>query len=271
MKDFDKNYFMRFYKYINEDEGYNSEDSLIEPNRIIVDSFSINLEMRNSIVESINTEGFTIVKIDQWQNIQQIQDWLAHIFGTPVSDSSISEKPYSTIVAEKNGLYFANTNYTQPLHTDDAHVADTPRVIVLFCEKQSNQGGVTTLIKFDDIYKTIKFLSIDMEKSLFSPDVMEIEGAKGSLKKPLFHHLEKNKKGISFPSILTKVKCTEPTLEIFNQIMEYVHVKKNQIRFKLVPGDLLMIDNFRVLHGRTKFPLEDPRLLYRFCYSDIPC
>ena len=51
--------------------------------------------------------------------------------------------------------------------------------------------------------------------------------------------------------------------------MTLIHQKNNQIRCKLQPGQLLLIDNFRVLHGRTGFDLSDQRLLYRFCFDEI--
>ena len=38
--------------------------------------------------------------------------------------------------------------------------------------------------------------------------------------------------------------------------------EKNRIEFKLMPKDLMMMDNHRVLHGRTKYdPKEGNRFL----------
>ena len=38
-----------------------------------------------------------------------------------------------------------------------------------------------------------------------------------------------------------------------NKISEFYNSDQYKIEFKLTPGDLLMMDNHRLLHGRTSF------------------
>jgi len=44
---------------------------------------------------------------------------------------------------------------------------------------------------------------------------------------------------------------------------------RNQIRFKLQKGQILIFDNARarILHGQTRFVQDDGRLLYRFLFN----
>ncbi len=42
-----------------------------------------------------------------------------------------------------------------------------------------------------------------------------------------------------------------------NKISEMYNSKKFRIEFKLKPGDLLMMDNYRLLHGRTEYNAID--------------
>ena len=45
---------------------------------------------------------------------------------------------------------------------------------------------------------------------------------------------------------------------------------KNQYRieFKLLPGDLLMMDNHRLLHGRTSYDVSEGKRYLKGCYID---
>ena len=40
------------------------------------------------------------------------------------------------------------------------------------------------------------------------------------------------------------------------------------IKFKLMPGDLLMMDNYRLLHGRTEFNPNEGNRFLQGCYID---
>ncbi len=268
MKICDRDYFMNFYKFINTDIDYNKENS--ESFSSIIPIQENELNYKNSLISNFLKDGFVLLEKKIWDYIEQVQDWLTPIFGEPITDSGISDKVYSKIVAEKDSKYFSNSNFTQPLHTDDAHTLNPPRIIVLCCEKQSSQGGVTTLIKFEDIYHNLRIPTPAIENLLYNDDVLEIDGVKGIFKKALFFALENERKGIAFPGILKTVKSSPEVIDIFTQIMDFIHKKNNQIRFKLKEGQILIIDNFRVLHGRTQFPMEDPRLLYRFCFNSLP-
>ena len=41
-----------------------------------------------------------------------------------------------------------------------------------------------------------------------------------------------------------------------------------RIEFKLLPGDLLMMDNYRLLHGRTSFNANEGNRFLQGCYID---
>ena len=43
---------------------------------------------------------------------------------------------------------------------------------------------------------------------------------------------------------------------------------KYRIEFKLLPGDLLMMDNYRLLHGRTSFNANEGNRFLQGCYID---
>ena len=52
------------------------------------------------------------------------------------------------------------------------------------------------------------------------------------------------------------------------KISEYYNSDKFRIEFKLLPGDLLMMDNHRLLHGRTTYNANEGNRFLQGCYID---
>ena len=52
------------------------------------------------------------------------------------------------------------------------------------------------------------------------------------------------------------------------KISELYNSNQYRIEFKLVPGDLLMMDNHRLLHGRTSYDASEGNRFLQGCYID---
>ena len=52
------------------------------------------------------------------------------------------------------------------------------------------------------------------------------------------------------------------------KISELYNSNQYRIEFKLVPGDLLMMDNYRLLHGRTSYDANEGERFLQGCYID---
>jgi gamma-butyrobetaine dioxygenase len=72
---------------------------------------------------------------------------------------------------------------------------------------------------------------------------------------------------LDFVPLLEKSK-----LELFykarNKISELYNSDDFRIEFKLTPGDLLMMDNHRLLHGRTVYDANEGNRFLQGCYID---
>lgn len=262
-----REFFLALYKKINLDKNYNTEGCSTTIPWIIKKSNAYDSLVTRKILEQFDKEGFILIEFESNSSYKDALEWAANIIGTPVSDSSNYGKNYSKIIAEKDAKYFANTNYTQPLHTDDAHVSNTPRIISLFCEKQAEKGGITTLVKFADVSPKLFIENSMLLKELYNESALILEGANGFLRRPFFYNLENSSNGIVYPAFLLSLEADEKVIGVFRQLTDLIHQKENQIRLKLRPGQLLVIDNFKMLHGRTKFKLSEKRVLYRFCFE----
>ena len=52
------------------------------------------------------------------------------------------------------------------------------------------------------------------------------------------------------------------------KISDLYNSDKFKIEFKLMPGDLLMMDNYRLLHGRTAYNPNEGKRYLQGCYID---
>ena len=72
---------------------------------------------------------------------------------------------------------------------------------------------------------------------------------------------------LDYAPILEKSK-----LDLFykarNKISELYNSDKYRLEFKLIPGDLLMMDNYRLLHGRTTYDANEGNRFLQGCYID---
>ena len=61
-------------------------------------------------------------------------------------------------------------------------------------------------------------------------------------------------------------------LEIFysarKKLSELYNSDKFRFEFKLISGDLIMMDNYRLLHGRTRYDANEGKRFLQGCYID---
>ena len=64
-----------------------------------------------------------------------------------------------------------------------------------------------------------------------------------------------------------KMRRLDEFYEAYFALLELVNARRLQIRFKLEPGDVILFDNERILHGRTAYSGAGNRHLAG-CYAD---
>ena len=88
-------------------------------------------------------------------------------------------------------------------------------------------------------------------------------------------HLDDNRdvKQVRFSPRLDYVPVREKEkLDLYykarKKLSELYNSKKYRIEFKLEPKDLLMMDNYRLLHGRTSYEASEGNRFLQGCYID---
>ena len=162
-------------------------------------------------------------------------------------------------------------------HTDNPYRNPVPCIQILHCIENEVKGGYSTLVdgytvteelKKDhpDLYEIlteikVRYQFIDKDVYLENwAEMIELDD-EGNFKQVRFSPR------LDFVPLMDKDK-----LELYysarNKISELYNSDKFKIQFKLSPGDLLMMDNHRLLHGRTEYNANEGNRFLQGCYID---
>ena len=171
----------------------------------------------------------------------------------------------------------AYTSFALTPHTDNPYRKPIPCIQLLHCIENQVHGGYSTLVdgfavaeflrkKYKNFFKIltktkVRFRFVD--KSVILENWGELI------------ELDENKriKQVRYSGRLDYVPALEKKqLEVFYNarklIADLYTSSKFEIKFKLKKGDLLMMDNHRLLHGRTAYDANEGKRFLKGCYID---
>jgi gamma-butyrobetaine dioxygenase len=155
-------------------------------------------------------------------------------------------------------------------HTDNPYRDPTPTLQLLHCLASSAGGGENTLV---DAFRVARDLDPDFFAVLahyplrfrYRDDETHLEAERAVL--------SVDERGeLAAVHFNTRSAAPSPSLprewyDAYRTFGRMLGAAKYQIRFKLEPGDLFIVDNERVLHGRTGYTEAGQRHL-QGCYAD---
>ena len=181
------------------------------------------------------------------------------------------------VKSKPNPNDLAYTSLPLAPHTDNPYRNPVPCVQMLHCIENKVSGGFSTLVDgytvtqklkkdFPDYFKIlteikVRFQFIDQSVVLEDWAEMIQLNERGDFKQVRFSPR------LDFVPLIEKEK-----LELYysarKKISELYNSDKYRIEFKLSPGDLLMMDNYRLLHGRTTYDANEGNRFLQGCYID---
>ena len=184
---------------------------------------------------------------------------------------------FFNVQSKPNPNDLAYTSLDLAPHTDNPYRNPVPCIQILQCIENEVTGGLSTLVDgytvseklkqdFPDYYKMlteikIRFQFIDQTIVLEDWAEMIKLDESGNFKQVRFSPR------LDFVPLIDKEK-----LELFysarKKLSELYNSENYKIEFKLLPGDLLMMDNYRLLHGRTKYDASEGNRFLQGCYID---
>ena len=184
---------------------------------------------------------------------------------------------FFNVKSKPNPNDLAYTSLSLAPHTDNPYRNPVPCIQILHCIENNVSGGFSTLVDgltvvkklkkdFPDYYKILTEIKVRfqfIDKNIVLEDWGEMIQLDefGQLKQVRFSPR------LDFVPLMEREK-----LEIFysarKKLSELYNSDKNKIQFKLTRGDLLMIDNYRLLHGRTSYNINEGKRFLQGCYID---
>jgi len=181
------------------------------------------------------------------------------------------------VKSKPNPNDLAYTSLPLAPHTDNPYRNPVPCIQMLHCIENEVSGGFSTLVdgytvtqklkdEFPDFYKILSETKVRFQ---FIDQTVVLENWAEMIQ------LDENKnfKQVRFSPRLDFVPLLDKEkLELYytarKKISELYNSDKYRIEFKLSKGDLLMMDNHRLLHGRTMYDANEGNRFLQGCYID---
>ena len=184
---------------------------------------------------------------------------------------------FFNVKSKPNPNDLAYTSLPLAPHTDNPYRNPVPCIQMLHCIENKVSGGLSTLVDgytvveklkndYPDYYKIlceikVRFQFVDQNIILEDWAEMINIDEDGQFKQVRFSPR------LDFVPLIDKEK-----LELFysarKKISELYNSDKFRVEFKLIPGDLIMMDNHRLLHGRTRYDANEGNRFLQGCYID---
>ena len=198
------------------------------------------------IQTEILEKGYLHIKFPASRNAEEI---LSSI-GSVLLKTEIRENTKSTRLL--------SSNQKMSFHTD--HFSATH--IAWFCNSQSSTGGESLLIDTKNILSTFNDAWLELLREISIKTHQIFYGDKLSL--PLISDcVNESGKAIYYAQWMVNNPSTAKHQNALEKFEKQIELAK-PIKLLLSEGDLLIIDNHRMLHGREGFPSNSNRWLTRY-------
>jgi len=223
-------------------------------------------------------QNYFIIKLNNKKRSLENIEFIISLFGTKINQNFMKEKmllvtPNINLIRKfrkkiDDKLRYHQTNKGGSIHTDGPQHKNTPKFLLMASINNKNKGGDSIIADGKKIFNYIKKNNPTICKTLQNNYYFERRGFnfpnKNIFEKPIFE----NKKLFSMrylkEYIVTAYKIlnkdmTTDQLEAINFLDKLLYNKKFQKRFKLKEGEIIIVNNKTLAHGRTPFAINETK------------
>ncbi len=166
--------------------------------------------------------------------------------------------------------YLGTSPDEHPPHTDGAYHSRPPRFVCMLCEVPSRHGGESVLVSGKLLFRLASARYPEGVRALSRGGSVTIGRADESVATSAFVN-RGDSVGIIFRSDqVSSVQVCAEGVETYAYLSALCRDPEYRLVFRLERNDLLIVDNFAVLHGRTRIERGEDRLLYRLDWATTP-
>ena len=216
--------------------------------------------------------GFVIIK-----NVPTDNNFIVKFANSIGSVRRTNFGEYFNVKSKIDPNDLAYTSMQLSPHTDNPYRNPVPCIQLLHCIINEVSGGFSTVVDgftvCEDLKKNnpdyfkvlneikVKFKFIDKDVVLEDWSELIKLNDDGTFKQVRFSPR------LDFVPILNKDQL-DFYYKARKKLSEMYNSKKYRIEFKLEPKDLIMMDNYRLLHGRTAYEINEGNRFLQGCYID---
>lgn len=194
----------------------------------------------------------------------------ASLLSEPFSfvEALVGERPLmverQTIRSVPGGRSFASTNVVTPMHTDSQpYLGNAPALQVMWCRRPAPSGGECQLVDGARLLAIVEREDSELYRALFDVP-RRIPFYFGDFVGPTAR-----RHATGAPILTVSPMPLDASDSIGARWAAFV-AKAPRIEFLLAAGELLLVDNFRMLHGRRAFSGDDRELVRLLSWQRTP-
>ena len=235
------------------------------------DKFFESKEMHDLLI-SFYKYGFVIIK-----NIPTNDNFIVKFANSIGSVRRTNFGEYFDVKSKPDPNDLAYTSLGLAPHTDNPYRNPVPCIQLLHCIESKVTGGLSTLVDGYTVTEDLKNQNPDFYKILSEVKVrfkfIDKEVVLEDWSELIKLNDDKTFKQVRFSPRLDYVPILEKDkLDLYykarKKLSEMYNSDKYRIEFKLAPKDLMMMDNYRLLHGRTSYETKEGNRFLQGCYID---
>ncbi len=216
------------------------------------------------VLAVLDTYGFVILRLPDPPSRAELLA-LEDQFGPVWRHARSDQDGIAPIEVDASKPSFLGTSAAaHPPHTDGAYSPDPPCLVVLSCEEATARGGDTVLISGQHLYDRLRRTDEAAVPALFATDALTIERNAHAVTTPAFAPHGRRLKVIFRQDAHSTTRPAPAAARAFGLLSQLVADPAMQVRTRLERGEVILVDNFGMLHGRTEFdPGQGHRRLLR--------
>ncbi|NEO10428.1 TauD/TfdA family dioxygenase, partial [Moorena sp. SIO3I8] len=240
------------------DNGVADSQCLEDPNliRFRVEQISqMSKAMLNGLLEVFNQFGCIIIACDGVSNFRQNLLDIGSHFGQIMPHRISDDDGIVTVTPTPGAKYTALTGQPFDFHTDGSFMPVPPKVVALQCIVAADTGGESQVVQAETLYNFLKEQDPIGLPALFEPDAVVTTTVDGEVYRgPVFVRADNRVMLTYRPSDhQVTVQAKPKVAQAYNLIQGYLENGADELQYKLQPGEILIMDNTRILHTRKPF------------------
>ena len=170
-------------------------------------------------------------------------------------------KPATNKIDKHGFIPYSLTNKELPCHTEDYFNSKSSNIVLFYCVRPAKTGGETYLVHIDEIINKLEPFEITFLSKKKFPTPTGLTHILSYSESEKQYHIRYSRIIINKIATLEPKRVTQEMIIVLDKLDKLFSEHKTILQ--LPQNSCVILDNTRVLHGRSSFDENSDRLLFR--------